>query len=150
MKTISVPNRRKKYIINPKFQYRFILATLIPNAASLAVFYLMIDLYFIKLVQDGKDLGLEENHPYFMLLRDQSLLMNKVFIIVAILTTLFFIIWGVIFSHKIAGPLFRLRAHFEESAGTLEIKKLSFRPGDFFLEIPEAYNRWLDRVQKKD
>lgn len=144
----TVPNRRKKYIINPKFQYRFILATLIPNVASLILFYIMIDLYFIKLVRDGKDLGLPEEHPYFMLLRDQSLLMDKVFIVVAICTTLFFFIWGVIFSHKIAGPLFRLKAHFDESAGNSEMKKLSFRPGDFFLEIPEAYNRWLDSLKK--
>ncbi len=150
MNTKSVPNRRKKYLINPKFQYRFILATLIPNVASLVLFYVMIDLYFIKLIRDGKDLGLPEEHPYFMLLRDQSLLMNKVFIVVAICTTLFFLIWGVIFSHKIAGPLYRLRAHFDENAGSREMRKLSFRPGDFFLEIPEAYNRWLDSFQKKD
>lgn len=149
MKTNAVPNRRKKYIINPKFQYRFILATLIPNFASLIIFYLMIDLYFMKLSQDGKELGLAENHPYFLLLRDQSMLMNKVFIIVAILTTLFFLVWGIIFSHKIAGPLYRLRAHFDDSAGTKEIKRLSFRPGDFFQEIPEAYNRWLESLHKK-
>ena len=79
----SMPNRRKNYLINPKFQYRFILATLIPNVASLVLFYVMIDLYFIKLIQDGKDLGLSDDHPYFLLLRDQSLLMNKVFILVA-------------------------------------------------------------------
>ena len=145
----QTPQRRKTYFINPKFQLKFILYTLVPNIFCLTLFYVMTDLYFLKLVHDGEALGLAANHPYFSLLNDQSALMNKVFIILSIVTTLFFIIWGILFSHKIAGPMLRLKNHMDNDAKTGKLNTLNFRPDDFFQEIPDSYNKLSEKSQKK-
>ncbi len=141
-------NRRKIYFINKKFQLTFILYTLIPSILSLLVMYAVIDFYFAELISNGKEVGLTSNHPYFRLISDQMSLMNKGFIGLVFFNIIFFFLWGAIVSHKIAGPLYRLCMHFEQIAKTKKWEKLSFRPNDFFQEIPAVVNKVKDSMEK--
>ncbi len=48
------------------------------------------------------------------------------------------------FSHKIAGPLYRLSIFLRDNTNAEEkVSKLFFRKGDFFQEIPEKVNLFL-------
>lgn len=58
-------------------------------------------------------------------------------------------IFILIISHKLAGPLVRLRNHFEEIGKTGEPKPLSFREGDFFSDLPPVINNALKEIDKK-
>lgn len=135
--------KRRNYIINRNFQFKFILYTLIPSAFCFIIFYFSLNIYFSKLVDQGVVTGLPADHPYFSLIADQKNLMQSLFLICSSFTLLFYIFWGVFISHKIAGPLYRLTKFFQESNGKAFDRKLSFRPGDFFLEIPIAINEWM-------
>ncbi|MGE3611407.1 MAG: hypothetical protein AB7I27_17575 [Bacteriovoracaceae bacterium] len=139
-----IKNRRRVFLVNKKFQGAFVLFTLIPAISAIGTFYGLMRYYFHNLKLDGMELGLRTDHPYFLLLNDQQDLMNKIFFLFTLLMVLFFVIWGIWLSHKVAGPLYRLTKYFEEANGKPE-KPLSFRPGDFFQEIPKAINAWRDR-----
>lgn len=89
--------------------------------------------------------GLPINHPYFVLIADQKSLMNSLFLLCVSFSLLFFIGWGLFISHKIAGPLHRLTRFFEETDALHFERRLSFRPRDFFQEIPKAINQWMDK-----
>ncbi len=136
-------NKRRNYLINKNFQFKFILYTLIPSLFSLTIFYICINFYFSKLIAQGKNSGLQLEHPYFALINDHKIFMNSLFLIGSFFLLVFFCIWGLIISHKIAGPLYRLTKFFED-INSQEFKgKISFRPGDFFQEIPAAINKWM-------
>lgn len=56
---------------------------------------------------------------------------------------------GVLFSNRLAGPLFRLRRHFFEAATGKPLQKIFFRDKDFFSDLNEAYNSYVDSLPKK-
>ena len=143
-----INKKRSKYLINPKFQFKFIFYTLVPSFFCLIVFYISLSIYFSMLVNHGVEMQLPLEHPYFSLLKDQQKLMNSLFISSAVFSMFFFVGWGILISHKIAGPLYRLTNFFKNSNGERFEGKLSFRPGDFFSEIPDAVNEWINKSQK--
>ena len=140
--------KRRNYLINRDFQFKFIAYTLIPSIFCLGIFYISLSIYFSKLIKHGLAINLPPEHPYYSLINDQHTMMNSLFIFCVIFSVVFYIGWGIIISHKIAGPLFRLTNFFKNANGQKIEQKLSFRPGDFFLEIPRAINEWIERTQK--
>ena len=145
---VDLPSRnykRRNYLINKEFQFRFILFTFIPTAFCLILFYSAIQFYYTRLIQEGLASGLNAGHPYFNLINEQIRFMNVLFLTCSISSFIFFVVWGIFISHKIAGPLYRLTKFFKEAQPGMITQKLNFRPGDFFLEIPEAINEWVDR-----
>ncbi len=137
--------KRRNYLINKSFQYRFVLYTFIPSAFSLIVFYSAIQFYYTRLIQEGIASGLNADHPYFNLIHEQIRFMNTLFLVCGFSSFIFFIFWGIFISHKIAGPLYRLTMFFKNAEPGMIKNRLSFRPGDFFLEIPDAINSWIEK-----
>ena len=140
-------NRRKKYLINPKFQLSFVFMCLLPATVTIVTFFSFIQYYFFKLFMEGKELGLPLDHPYFMLLSDQRILLAKIFVFFMILVTILYLVWGIWISHKIAGPIYRLEKYLKSLTDIPE-SDLKFREGDYFLEIPESFNEWLRKIRK--
>lgn len=143
-----VPVKRGNYVINKDFQYKFIFYTFIPTAFCLTVFYVSLQYYYSKLIQEGIVSGLPVEHPYFTLVAEQLKFMNLIFAVCGVSSFLFFLIWGIFISHKIAGPLYRLTKFFNDAKPGMIQNDLSFRPGDFFLEIPVAINGWIKRSKE--
>lgn len=142
--------RRTLFLVNKEFQLKFIFYILIPNVACLLVFNVLINLYFMSLIKQGQNLNLSADNPYFAMVNNQVSFMNTAFIGLIVLVSCFSIIYGLLLSHKIAGPLYRLKTHLMNSAESLEIKTLNFRPGDFFLDIPVAYNKFKEAYDQKN
>lgn len=140
--------RRKNYLIDPQFQNKIILLFFILSFSILSIIYLFDSYYFEYFIQKGKDLNLEQGHVYYRLLEEQKDKMDRVFIITSLTVTVLVLIFGLILSHKIAGPLYRLRQFFlnkEYENGT----ELNFRKGDFFTDIPQVINESLKKVSEK-
>ncbi len=140
--------RRKNYLIDPQFQNKIILLFFILSISVLSIIYLFDSYYFEYFIQKGKDLNLEQGHVYYRLLEEQKDKMDRVFIITSITVTILVVIFGLILSHKIAGPLYRLRQYFmnnEYENGT----DLRFRKGDFFTDIPQVINKSLKEKSRK-
>jgi hypothetical protein len=61
-------------------------------------------------------------------------------------------LWGLFYSHKIAGPLYRLNKYFDDAAASgkpLE-KKVYFRKDDFFQEVPDSINKYIDGINERN
>lgn len=141
--------KRTVFFVNKEFQLKFVLYILIPNISCLLIFNVLINLYFMRMIKQGQELNLAADNPFFAMVNGQITFMNMAFLGLLALVTLFSIGYGVLLSHKIAGPLHRLKSHLLESAESLEIKTLAFRPGDFFLDIPVAYNKFKESFDNK-
>lgn len=137
--------QKRKFFISPKFQRHFIFYVMSITLVSLAIFYISQQFFFHQFHQSGEQLGLPSGHPYFQLLKDQQVGLSKIFFITSGLIALFILFSALFFSHRIAGPLYRLDQYFKKASHGPDNfnQPLSFRKNDFFQELPESINHYM-------
>jgi len=142
--------RGRIYIINPGFQYKFMAYTIFASVSCLAVIYGANYYFFQSFLAKGLSLGLPENHAFFRLIQEQQEFMNKIFLVVSVIITTGLAFWGVLFSHRMAGPLYRLNKFFldlaeqEQKNPGQKVSELSFRNKDFFKELTHGVNAYFE------
>ncbi len=137
-------NNRKVYLINPAFQLRAIAWMMGISLAPITIFFAAHYYFFWKLRVLGQEIQLEPGHIYFRFIEGQSQQLLLIFLACSFLAMILVAILGLTLSHKIAGPIHRLKIffiHLRESGGK---GKLSFRKGDYFVELPEIINSYLE------
>jgi hypothetical protein len=149
---ISLVLGERKFLINASFQLQFMASVMLIAIVSMTIIYLANDYFFQSYLKKGIELNLAPDHPYFLMIHEQKIFMVKVFLSVAFAISATTSIWGLFYSHKIAGPLHRLENYFKQAAiHSEEIKeKIYFRKGDFFQEIPESINKYIDSIKSDD
>ncbi len=135
-----MPNFRKKYLIEPNFQIRFlnfislgiVLNLFLYLVSNLFVFYrLTIFAEGAKGMITDDTLTLIEN-----LSKDQLI----VLLLSSLLITVFSYGVGLVMTHRAAGPLFRINKHLDEFNSTKKFTKISLREKDFFKETADKIN----------
>ncbi len=142
-------NQRKVYLINPSFQLRVTSYFIILAVINILVFYGCVYYFFDMFISKGAELGLPKNHALFLFMKEQLGQMTSVFIFTSLITVFIILVAGVIISHRIAGPMYRLNKDLKEMAKNQELKSLKFRKKDFFQEIPEAFNQVVESFKNK-
>lgn len=135
--------KRSIYLINKKFQFKYIFIILILTfsavfVVSFVTFYVIwtnvINEFFF--IQDAsKKLG------------DIYLKTTELLIIPLLILAFVFSIIGILYSHKIAGPLYRVQKICEEiGKGNLNIN-VKFRKGDEFHEVADSLNKVIHSLK---
>lgn len=96
---------------------------------------------FHQQMNDEYVVNLPESHPYIVfhnLFQEQSIM---VFMMALGISFIISFVLGVVISHRVAGPLVKLRKHFENVAADQQNDTtVHFRENDFFKEVATAYN----------
>ncbi len=132
---------RRRLLINKKFQLSFLTYLIVTELAVVVIFYAANWYFFHRFGRLGQSAGLPENHVFFQFLRDQAKAMNLIYGVTAIVAITFHVCAGMVLSHRVAGPLLRLRNHLNGVADGKPDSPVSFRKKDYFQELAEAYNR---------
>ena len=134
---------RKQYLINPKFQYSFMIYSGAFTLFCLGVFYFSSFYFFSELNQLGVDLKLPEDHIFFKFAdlqqRNMTFILGGCTAFIAICQALF----GLVYSNKIAGPLYRLTKNLKETKSETPVVPIMTRDKDYFPEVYEAYNHFV-------
>lgn len=148
---VSLILREKKFLINNDFQIQFMVSLLLISICSMSVIYLANDYFFHSYMQKGEALNLPPDHPFFLMIHEQKKFMTNVFVVVALSISGIAGLWGLFYSHKIAGPLYRLQRYFTQAAvESAPLKqKIYFRDDDFFQEVPDSINKYIDSIGAK-
>ena len=103
---------------------------------------------FYQQMNDPYVLSLPESHPYLVfhnMFQEQSIFVFAIGVAVSFLISF---VLGIVISHRVAGPMVKLKKHFENVALDIENEtSVHFRDGDFFREVAAAYNM---RFEKKE
>ena len=139
---------RKKLLIYPRFQLSLIAQNFAVMTLMCIGIYLGVQSGFNDLYQQGIAEKLPTAHPYFQFIHYQSKLVLNY--LLASLGGGFLIssIWTLFLSHKVAGPIVRLRGYLDQASKGENVGPISFRKGDFFLEIPGALNGAFATLKK--
>jgi signal transduction histidine kinase len=118
--------KRRNYVINKRLQFGLIAAflTAVLIASALAVVVMA--------------LAAEEFIDTFLV----PVLLNDLAIMAAV------IIVGIIFSNRIAGPLFHIRGVVEDVIAGKTDRRVRLRPKDFARDLAEKINTLLDKIEK--
>lgn len=141
--------KRFRYVINKRFQLRFIAFMDFVALLVIGIFYSANLFFFADLRQKALAKGISEQHIFFKYLTLQEENLSRIFASTSFLVVGSLTVLGIFYSHRIAGPLYRLTKHFESIASGSPPRHVAFRQGDFFQEIPTAYNKHLDVLLKK-
>lgn len=111
------------------------------------IFYQVYD-SFEELVTIGNRLRLPKDSSFFKLLDHHQTMINNKLIFAAIVSYIFSFTLTVKISHKVSGPLYRLKMFFLELKEEGFTKPLKFRKGDYYEELPDVINSGLRKVQQ--
>lgn len=140
-----VAHSRRIYLINPKFQLRF--------SALVTVAVLLSSLIYPFAIYD-----LMNNFITYMANHSPEQVTQLTSKRTALITTL--ILWQVgfsamifiicvFFSHKIAGPIYKLQKFFAAVREGQFSGKLFFRKGDYFQELADDYNDTIEVILER-
>ena len=147
-----IKNKRSVFLINPHFQLRFIGFTTLLSAISMSTFLGCNFYFFYSLKKLGFNFGLAEEHPFFTFIKQQQALMNQIFFFSAIILFAIIFLLGLFFSHRIAGPIFRMQrlmSDFSKSDSNLiNNLELKFRENDYFPELASSFNAFVRKIKR--
>lgn len=136
--------KRRIYLINKDFQIKFIIYTATIALITIAIFYGMLLFFFDELVQLGLKSGFPAGHVYFKFIADNRYdMMNVYFPIAAIFVFIIIFVSGTLFSHKIAGPIYRMNMYLRSLSLESIVSPMNFRKKDFFQDLAVSYNKRL-------
>jgi len=131
----------KTFLINPEFQYKFMLSLTMASLLSMTVLYAAQNYFFQYFLNRAEAVALPKNHVFYRLLQEQQVIMAQIFIVSAVIIGTILFVWGLFYSHRIAGPLYRINRDLREAAlNGQSLTNITTRDNDFFSEIPEAIN----------
>lgn len=133
--TASKPHRRKIMMIDPKFQWRYLrrILTLMFAIVVVSVFFALVVHNLMLTTIAG---------PYW----------TNMFICVLVMCAIFIgaLVWiGVRISHRMAGPLYRIRVTLLEIASGNLPQQCRVRQGDEHVEVAEALSQALSTIRAK-
>lgn len=139
---------RRRYLINPPFQLKVIGWMLGVAAGTVALIYASNTYVVWRLLRVGETLGLPQDHAFYALVGEQKALLNSVFAVTAFVALFVIVGAGVVLSHRIAGPLHRLRETVEGAAEGGPTTEFKVRSHDDFPELAQAINKLLRKASR--
>lgn len=143
------PIHKRKYLIDFRFQLGFALAVLIMFGLSQAVLYVSL----IQTLDQFKDqfsmVKISGSDIFIGIVQEQTQIWKDIFTTVSIWTVFVALAGGILFSHRIAGPMYRLKQHLIQLKNNPNaLTEVSFRKGDFFQDVAKTFNDFV-RVIKR-
>jgi len=141
---------KRKYLVHPKFQMTLILLNSLVAVALVSMTVLLMvksHLYLENVVKQTRLPG----QNIFIEMLDQQL--RSLLITMGAATFVAVVLTGIatlLLSHKVAGPMIKLRRYFGEIEKNGDFyEDLNFRKTDFFLDLPPTINKALHTLKKK-
>ncbi|MCO5142700.1 MAG: hypothetical protein M9962_06390 [Oligoflexia bacterium] len=136
-------NIRRQILINPNFQLRFAILF----SLAVLVYTAIFPMFVITVFQSMKKLSYIEKNPAIFQAINEAKYDIFIFCILMFFVVLFSSFFLALFhSHKIAGPLYKLRlAMISMQQGVLD-RHISFRNKDNFPELASGFNAMTDAI----
>src|SRR3989344_2034581 len=128
-------NRRIVFLVNPKFQLSFFWYVALLCILLCVALYFSVQLFFQHSYAQAQSMSLGKDHLFFVLLANQMASLRLIFLSVALISLVVVFIGVLYLSHRVAGPMLRLRKSFEAMAKKGEFHEIHFRKHDYFSEV---------------
>jgi methyl-accepting chemotaxis protein len=142
-------NRRRTYLINPRFQWRFIGFMATVSLLAISMLFVSNLLFFRNMEQEALAVGLTRDNPYFDFLQEQKSALSTLYFAVSGLVFVLMMGLGILYSHRIAGPLYHLDRKMRRIASGEEPSPVTFRRRDQFAELAASFNAMIGKLRDR-
>ena len=148
--TIKTETKRRwvNYLIYPRFQLSLILMNLFILLGSLGVVYYQAHKSLSYIHGLAMKVDISPDSSFFRLVGLQKELVFEAIVTAMILGPVILLIFTLLFSHKSAGAVHRLKTYFLDIAENGYKKELDFRDGDMHGDLPKIVNSGIERIKK--
>jgi len=136
------------FLIDPKFQIGFLSKFLILGIVNYGVLFLCLSRAHKHMIDYGVESGLTPNSAYYTFIENQWTAVTNIFWIGGIFLVLSIMFAGLILSHRIAGPLYRLKKHMDAVSTGSITNDVKFRKKDYFPEVADGFNGVMKRIRE--
>jgi len=142
--------RRRQYIINQDFQFRY-MGLLIGITCIICLVFVLAAKYYINLNLDSLlESGMISSPVIAQLIDIEKKFLNKNLLTIFLVLVSILTIVGIFITHRIAGPIFALERRMKEiTKFGIEDKKFQIRKGDEFRELVETFNEMIESLEKR-
>ena len=143
--TLKTQRKPQNILILPKFQLKimgYFLSLFLLTTLSL---YSTSYLFFSRLNQKALNVGIPEGHVFFKFIANQKHDLDSFFVALAVVNFLLLIGVGLIISHRIAGPVYKLKKYLTEVERDSHDFRL--REGDYFRDLEGPVNTLKDKLK---
>jgi len=140
---------RRRYIIYPKFQLTLIGIQSFILVLGFGFMWGHIHYSYMKLKDMGGAAKLPAAHPYFKFIEYQEWHTLKYVLVAFAITFILSTILNILISHKLAGPLVRLKNDLQEIIKTSNYKPIKFREKDFLSDLAPIIGLALETMNKQ-
>ena len=148
MKTDKKRNRRRNILSNPKAQIRIVAFFALLASVYAATNYYIAMKALNTLAGEVLSLPLSNSLRYDVgvMLNNQAEVLNLQLALFTFLTIFMLSLGGVLLSHRIGGPIYRIREHLKGlTDGSMQPHYVHFRKGDFFHDLADAFNKYQEK-----
>jgi hypothetical protein len=139
-------DRRKKILINPDFQIKFVGFFITFFLLNFLIIVGVIIFTFNKFHEMGSSINLPPDSVFFEFLRNQQ---NELLLLIlgaTLVSTVIAFIGGLYLSHRVAGPIYNICKQLDSIKKGIPV--ISVRKDDFFQELPKSINNYLSGKKK--
>jgi hypothetical protein len=144
------PKPRRNYLINPGFQWAMIRYAVLISILNSSIFFLAGSEIFERLVEAGIRRNLGADSDYFQVILQEKSRLILIFGLTGFLSVCLITIFGIVMSHRIAGPLYRLSRYLRNEDPSKPLPELRFREKDFFQDLARDFNLFRSRIKTSD
>jgi len=139
---------RKILLVNPKFQFSFMKHSMLMTAIVLITFYLFKIYIFWEIKDTAFATGIPHNHDFISLIDDRSFVVDMSFLILAVNIVLFMLGWSLWVSHRVAGPIHRIRNEIKKIIDGQPLQRIGIRDHDYFHDLKDSVNLLIEYFRR--
>tara|TARA_R110002049_G_C8883689_1_gene540156 strand:+ start:111 stop:548 length:438 start_codon:yes stop_codon:yes gene_type:complete len=139
---------RKILLVNPKFQFSFMKHSILMTVAALATFYLFKVYMFWELKDIALSTGISPDHDFISLIDNRNYVIDMSFVVLAIVVGFLMTGWALWVSHKVAGPIHRIRNEIKKIIDGQPLQRINVRDHDYFHDLKDSVNLLIEYFRR--
>lgn len=145
---MSTYNRQlKNYLIEPEFQLKLISYFAGIFAFTTVSLYSTVFIFFWRLRQKALNVGIPEGHIFFQFIGNEKRDLDLTFALLALVNLIVLIGVGVVVSHRIAGPIHKLKGYLTRVISP-DGPEFRLRKNDFLKDLEPVVNELKTRIKE--
>ena len=136
----------RNYLIEPELQLKLISYFGLVFVLTTATLYSTVFLFFWKLKQKALSVGIPQGHVFFQFIGNEKSDLDFAFLLLAVLNLVILIGVGFIVSHRVAGPIHKLKKYLASLSGK-DAPEFRLREDDFIQDMVPIVNELKDRMK---
>lgn len=131
-------------LINKTFQLKLMSYFIVLFVLTTISLYSTTFLFFWSMKNKGVNVGIPDGHVYYQFLTNQKHDLDMLFIGLATINFFLLITVGLILSHRIAGPIHKVKQFLQDPE---QNEPIQMRENDFFKELGPIVNKFGKKQQ---